>query len=198
MKSPVKPVVFIDVDDTIADTVRHVLGRINEGRPQPYQFHELTLNFREGRHEGKEYNQAVKALLQPKLVSAIAPYPDALEALRRLHRAGYEIHIVSARQELLHEVTARWLERHGFADFIERIHPRPNSLKGKLFKQQLTQRIKPVALFDDTLDVALELAGSVDSVFLIDKPWNNGSDLSLPANVIRSADFARAVDSFLA
>lgn len=198
MKRPSKPVVFVDVDDTISDTGRHMLEHINKGRGQPYLYDELTLDFREGKHEGKEYDNAVKELLRPEIMTDTAPYPDAREALRRLHRAGYEIHIVSSRREPLHNVTLSWLERHGFADVIERVHPRPSSVNGKLFKRRLAEQLKPVALFDDTLDVVLELIGTVDTIFLIDKPWNNGSDITLPANVVRSADFAQAVDTFLA
>lgn len=192
-----KPVVFVDVDDTIADTQNHVLRHINEGREQPYVYDKLTQDFRMGNNEGKEYDAAVKHLLRPEIMTETAPLAGALAAMERLHDAGYEVHIVSARRELLHNTTEEWLAKHGFADFVEHIHRRPASLKGKAFKGQLAQLVKPVALFDDTLDVALELVDVVDTIYLIDKPWNNEKDLKLPTNVERADDFAAAVDAFL-
>lgn len=192
-----KPVVFVDVDDTIADTQNHVLRHINEGRKKPYEYDKLDRSFREGNNAGKEYDDAVKQLLRPEIMTETAPLAGALAAMERLHDAGYEAHIVSARRELLHDTTEEWLVKHGFADFVEHTHRRPTSLKGKAFKSQLAQLVKPVALFDDTLDVALELAGTVETVYLIDKPWNNDTDLKLPPNIVRVDDFAAAVDAFL-
>lgn len=198
MKATSQPVVFVDVDDTISDTGRHMLKQINKSRDKPLAFEELTRDFREGNHEGKEYNDAVRKLLEPEIITDTLPYPDALGALERLHDAGYEIHIVSARQENLHEVTDDWLEKHGFADFVEHVHPRFSTVKGNRFKRELAEQLKPVALFDDTLDIVLELATAVDRIFLIDKPWNKDASSNLPDNVTRADTFADAVDRFLA
>ena len=198
MKPPTQPIVFVDVDDTIADTGRHVLQHINQGSGPSYVYDKLTLDFREGNREGKAYNDAVLQLLRPEIMIETAPLAGALAAMERLHNAGYAVHIVSARQEPLHQTTEQWLQKHGFADFVDEIHPRPSRLKGKAFKRELAEQLKPVALFDDTLDVTLELAAAVATVFLIHKPWNKDTDLVLPANVVRSADFAAAVDTFLA
>jgi len=197
MNPSAKPIVFVDVDDTIADTQNHVLRHINEGREQPYEYDKLDRRFREGSGDGKVYDKAVKELLRPEIMTETAPLAGALAAMERLHDAGYEVHIVSSRREQLHDTTEKWLAKHSFADFVEHIHRRPDSLKGKAFKQQLAQLVKPVALFDDTLDVALELAETVDTIYLIDKPWNNDSDLKLPPNIVRVDDFAAAVDAFL-
>jgi len=197
MKPAAKPIVFVDVDDTIADTQRHVLRHINAGREQPYIYDKLDRSFREGNNAGKEYDDAVQELLRPEIMTETAPLAGALAAMERLHDAGYEVHIVSARREPLHDTTEEWLAKHGFADFVERIHRRSANLKGKAFKRQLAEQVKPAALFDDTLDVALELADTIDAIYLIDKPWNNDAGLTLPHNVVRTDDFAAAVDAFL-
>lgn len=190
-----KQVVFVDVDDTISDTQRHFLAQINNGRKNPYIYEELTLAYREG--ADKEYDDLVRAVLkEPEIMAQTIPYPDALAAIEHLHANGYEIHIVSSRQHPLHEVTAQWLKRHGFADFVEHIHPRPRLVEGKKFKRNAAERVRPVAAFDDTLDVSLEMAKAGVDIYLIDKPWNR-IEAPLPTNVHRVDDFAAGVNLFL-
>ena len=186
--------VFVDVDDTISDTQTAMLAYVNERASRRYSYEEMTEAYREGDHP--EYEGFVRQFLNsPQLVLQNKPYADALAAMQRLHQAGYVIHIVSSRREPLHQVTLQWLERHGFADFIEEIHPRRASQKSNEFKRTTAERLRPLAAFDDTLSVVRELAAVCPVVYLIDKPWNAADDL--PRNVVRADGFGQAVGLFL-
>ncbi len=189
-----KPVVLVDIDDTLADTKVKMLEYINRNGDKTYQYHELTQEFRDGKIP--DYEKLVQEYLsQPKLIEEILPYEDALEAIQRLEAAGYEIHIVSTRKEPLHKSTIRWLTLHGFDKHIERIHPRSSEKIGHKFKKETAELVSAVAAFDDTLGVARAMAEVIPAVYLINKPWNQGK---LPKNIIRVSSFVEAVNIFLA
>lgn len=189
-----KPAVLVDIDDTIADAQTVLLEHVNRISPVKYRLEDLTRASRE--RNDNNYSLLVSQLLkQPDIIGSYLPFGDAVAAMERLHQAGFEIHIASSRREVLHEVTVQWLHHHGFANFITRIHPRSSTSRGHIFKVDAARIVNAVAAFDDTFDVVEALSATVPVVYLIDRPWNHGE--TTPANIKRSASFARAVDDFL-
>lgn len=189
-----KQAVLVDIDDTLADTQVEILKYVNSQGKKQYKWEEMTIAFREGRKF--RYERLVKKFLaQPHLMAACKPYNDALSAMKKLHNAGYAIHIASARHEPLHDVTIQWLEQHGFIDYVTEIHPRFSIQKGHEFKVAAAKKGGAVAAFDDTYDVSHALAGNGITVYLINKPWNKNE--KLPPNIIRVDSFSHAVDLFL-
>ena len=185
---------LVDIDDTLSDTQVAMLRYVNSKSAQPYRFEELTRAHRE--EAVPEYERLVQEFLaDPQLVGQCRPYRTALAAMQQLHDAGYAIHIVSSRREPLHAVTTAWLKEHGFADYVDTIHPRSAQHTGKEFKQMIAGKIKPAAAFDDTLEVAEVLAGTGVLTYLIDRPWNAGEPL--PKNICRAETFAAAAADFL-
>ncbi len=190
-----KKAVLVDIDDTLADTQVKLIEHANKMGGRQYTYHEMTREFRE--KEVPEWADLVSDFLeQPELMEAVEPYADAIEAMKELHAAGYEIHIASSRKENLHSATVNWLAKHGLADYVDTIHGRFASQRGHAFKVESASKARAVAAFDDTLKVVQVLAKVVPTVYLIDRPWNQTK--KLPANVVRSGSFADAVQSFLA
>ncbi|MDP4038468.1 MAG: hypothetical protein Q8P54_00655 [bacterium] len=188
-----RPVVLVDIDDTLADTQVKMLEYVNRNGDKTYQYHKLTREFRDGKIA--DYEKLVQEYLsRPDLVEEILPYDNTLEAMQRLETGGYEIHIVSTRKEPLHNSTIKWLSRHGFDQHIKKVHPRPSEKIGHKFKQDTANLVNAVAAFDDTLRVVIAMAEIVPVVYLIDKPWNQGK---LPRNIVRVSSFVEAVDLFL-
>lgn len=188
-------VVLVDIDDTISQTQRVLLEHVNKVSSQKYLFDELTRKFREDKRS--EYDQLVQPILeQADIILQTAPYIDALEGMKKLKHAGYDIHIASSRKENLHETTKDWLKLHGFIDFVSRIHPRSSEQKGNMFKISAAKTVGARAAFDDTLEVVNALADVVPVVYLIDQPWNRDSG-ELPPNVTRVKSFSNGVDIFL-
>ncbi len=189
-----KPTVIIDVDDTIADTQVHILEWINQRSQRQYVWDEMDRSYRDGLQP--EYQtHVVNYLTEPELTQHIIPYRDALEGIKQLHSSGHELHIVSARDHSYTNVTNKWLKKNGFIDYIDHIHLRPDHQPGHIFKREIADAIQPLAAFDDTLDVGLELANSGVYVYLIDKPWNAGE--LLPAAMERVPSFTAGVQRFL-
>ncbi len=48
----------------------------------------------------------------PGAVGGIEIYPDAVEALRKLSKAGHTIHHITARPQNQHDATVAWLRKH--------------------------------------------------------------------------------------
>lgn len=186
--------ILIDIDDTLAASLRQFLLYINKRSRRKYLFSEMSRDFREGKD--KEYDDLIsEALADNQLVKRIRPYSFALDGIRKLHDAGHIIHIASARRESLHDTTEDWLRSHGLIDFVHNIHRRSSDQKGKRFKLQVVEEVGITVAFDDTWDVAELLARHGVVVYLINKPWN--SNEALPDNILRVRNFGIGVDTFL-
>lgn len=188
---------MIDVDDTIADTQVFLLEEINKTVATPFLFDEMTREHRED-NDHLDYGKKVWEILkQPQLMAQVKPYPSALDSMWDLWLSGWDLHIVSSRQEPLHTCTRQWLKDHGFESIIEKIHPRPTYTKGSKFKVDVAREVGFTVAFDDTFDVCVTLAAVVPKVYMIDKPWNRGYDDELPNNVIRVNAFTEGVSELL-
>ena len=187
--------VLIDIDDTLADSQTVLLEHVNRVSSRPYTLSYLTQASRED--DDDEYNKHVRELLRrPEIVASYQPFYDALQAVTRLHAAGYAVHICSSRKENLHETTTDWLAEHGFAPFIAKVHPRMSINRGHDFKVSVARSVQAVVAFDDTYEVVVALSQVVPTVYLIERPWNQDGDT--PDNVTRHTSFATAVFDFLA
>lgn len=105
-------VVGVDLDSTVLDLLNPWLGRYNEeydGNATIADLH--TWNIYEHVPIGKEVD---KYLEEPHLFRSLEAYPNALEALKRIHDAGHEIHILTApaRDEQTAADKLWWCRQH--------------------------------------------------------------------------------------
>lgn len=189
------PNVLIDIDDTLADLSSVMLAWVNERLDPPLRYDDLTREHRE-RGSGRYQELVTEALREPDRFD-VRPYPGALAAVRKLHDAGYGIHIASARKEHWHRTTVDWLARHGFAGFVRQVHPRGSGEQGIEFKRAAAERIGAAAAFDDTLNVVLAVSEVCPRTYLIDRPWNRGDVPGTPGRITRATEFASAAGHFL-
>lgn len=188
--------ILVDIDDTLAQTQRTMLDYLKAQRGKVLKFSDMTRDFREHNGGDKDYNELVKEFLHDEtLVREILPYSFALPSLKKLHKAGNTIHIVSSRRENLHKVTEEWLAKHDFIDYVHHIHERSSDEHGFEFKVRVAKAHNMTVAFEDTFDVALALAESGVKVYLISKPWNRNE--AMHPNMIRAKDFGTATDRFL-
>jgi uncharacterized HAD superfamily protein len=201
--------VLIDVDDTISETQTVLLKHINEELGADFTYDEMTRAHRakEFAHNAdsktvqrvEKWGNAVRGLLKrPDVMATCEPCEGALDAMIDLYWSGYDLHIVSSRQDPLHRTTEEWLIKHGFRNFIEQIHPRPSDERGTDFKVRVAREQRFGLAFDDTFEVCAALAEVVPVVYLIDRPWNRGHDDELPDNVTRVDSFQDGVRHYLA
>lgn len=185
---------LIDMDDTLNRMQRGVIIFINSNSSTKIRFKDWDSNTREGGN--KQVEELIQEFLQrPDLVIKTHPFKKALVGVRALHEQGFNLHIVSARKEPLHQTTEEWLEKHGFFPFITAIHHRPSYLRGPDFKVEVAKKIDARAAFDDTKDVAEAFAASNIPIYLIRKPWNR--ELPPSKLIIPQRSFYQAVQTFL-
>lgn len=187
-------ILIIDIDDTLTNTQREILEYVNAHSDRQYRYEEVDRDIRDD--DGSECSRLTQDFLRrPDLVGQIKPIDGAPEAMARLSEAGYELHVVSARKENLHDVTIEWLEVNGFMPYIAEVHRRSTGQRGFDFKVAVANQLGALAAFDDAYEVALALAGLEMGVYLIDRPWNTSKRLE--KNMRRVESFAAGVDEFL-
>ena len=190
-------VALVDIDDTLAPAQKHILKYVNSRAPSPFAHKNITWEFRE--KKVPDYDEYVQEYLnQPELVGECEPYIDALSSLEKLALDGYQIHIASSRKENLHAVTQQWLQKHGFLDHVQKVHPRSSDVKGADFKRKVVEENNVVVAFDDTHSVVEELAQIKNvRVYLIDKPWNRKAFKPGMGEIVRVNSFAAGVKHLL-
>lgn len=81
----------------------------------------------------------------------------------------YEIFYVTARTENLRLVTESWLRRN-------HLPSKKNLYMGNIAKKDVVEKLGIDYFVEDRLHIAEELSERCKKVFLIDKPWNKGTD----------------------
>ena len=106
----------------------------------------------------------------------VEPVQGAVTEVKVLS-ATFDLHIVTSRCESLRGITEHWLERH-FAQLITDIHFTNNfgtkHPERQRSKSSVCQSIGAVALIDDALSHASEVASVGIPVVLPNRPWNRG------------------------
>ena len=171
-----KPILAIDIDETIAQLMPSLVNFHNEkyGEPHYHIDHFHTLAFHEvwgGTPE--ETTDKIEEYYLSHHFKGIEPIPDAKEYLIDL-KNHFELHVVTARGHNVREETINWLNIH-YNDIFEDFHFGNlyglNGIKKK--KSQLCQEINAIALVDDSFHYATDCAENGIPVVLFGKyAWN--------------------------
>lgn len=183
-------IALIDIDETLARLQREIQKYARTHHGKHYEWNDFTQHLREDRDP--TYRKIISQFLAVPDNSLLAtPYPGVCTALGQLKKAGYQLHIASARKENLHDATEQWLTAHRIIPLVDAIHPRPDSLNSHDFKVDIARKIGATVAFDDTYKIAYYLAESGVMTYLLSKPWNKGTPRH--ANIRRAPSFASAV-----
>lgn len=130
--------------------------------------------------------QMKKILGNEDVFKRMKPFLFAPAFTHYLHDAGWTIHVVTDRMMKMWGVTYTWLMKNGFV--WEHMYLCPANRKPIYAKAE-----KISVFIEDRLDTALALADICDTMYLMDKSYNQGE---LPKNVIRVFGFG-AVKEFM-
>ena len=179
--------IIVDIDNTLADTQGAFLEYITKksGRQIP-----LSSIRTELRGDGIEWyepyaREFIFSTSYEDTVLRVKPYPGSMEAMELLNTLG-DVHIVSSRINNWHDATHQWLKNHNFTEKVRSIHLRDVNEKSVDFKKRIIAQLQGDYLFDDSMDIAIELKDIVREIYLIDQPWNE--DLSIDYEKIRRHD----------
>lgn len=191
-----KEVIAVDIDDVVVNVAQRITDHYN----QTYGA-ELSL--------ADYYSRDLSLLKVPDIDTAIQRFykylesdeffvqPPAEEAIKNLDtlRQSYDLYAVTGRHRNMREQTKMWLNTHLPDVFQECVFTEYYSIgreEGFHTKAAICQRIAAIALIEDHIGHAIEVAEAGIQVYLFGEyPWNASN--SLPANILRVKNWQEVI-----
>ena len=174
--------IYVDIDDVLADTSSSLISIARKEFHKQVPFEELTsfdLKASFGLTQD-EYEHFLQLAHEPGEILGLAPYTEAIDALRRWSTSGHEICIVTGRPTTTHDTTLEWLACHHVPYhrfYMVNKYARPGMDKAIALPMQAFSEMKFLFAVEDSYDMAVYLADSMDTqVLLYDRPWNRSCD----------------------
>lgn len=180
-----KPILAVDVDDTIAHLMVAVCQFYKDTYPVPHfeihDYHTLEFHVVWGGTRDEADQKVEEFYKSEHMKSGIKPIAGALEELRRL-KEHFDLHIVTARPHYIRQQTIDWITEHFGSDLFTDYHfGNLYGLSGvRKRKSQMCHEIGAVCLVDDSANYALDCAGHKLPVLLFGNyAWNTNDDLNM-------------------
>ena len=174
--------IYVDIDDVLADTSHSLMQIAEKEFNKKVPFEELTsfdLKISFGLMQD-EYEHFLHMAHEPEEILGLAPYSEAIDALRRWSASGYEICIVTGRPTTTYETTLEWLAHKNvpFDHFyMVNKYARPGMDEAIALPMQAFSEMKFHFAVEDSYDMAVHLTDSMNTpVFLYDRPWNRSAN----------------------
>lgn len=170
-----KKKIGVDLDEVLAELFRGCI-EIHGGKlwDVDITFEEsLSYNLDEHFQVSREtvVNFFYKPLFDRAFEKYILPVEWAFEKLQHFHSLWYEIHVVTARRDIVREQTLRFLDTH-YAGLIHDVHFANHFGDNPVDKHDICLKIGVEMMVEDNIDYALGIAKSGILTYLIEKPWN--------------------------
>lgn len=174
----------IDIDDVLADTLPAFVtynNRYHGGAWTPDHFDSARWEDILGL-TSNELSDRLEHFFSTPEFHAVQPAPGSTSVLRNLAEQ-HELHIVSARWDVIVEPTKRWLDDH-FNGLFTGVHFAANHYteraavrSPRLTKDGVLAREGIDLLIEDSLEYAVRCLVAGYAVVLFDRPWNrHGAD----------------------
>lgn len=189
--------IIVDIDNTLADTQGAFLEYITKKSGRQIPLNSIRTELRgDGLGWYEPYaREFILSTSYEDTVLRVKPYSTSVEAMELLNTIG-DVHIVSSRINNWHDATHQWLKNHNFTEKVRSIHLRDVNEKSVDFKKRIIAQLEGDYLFDDSMDIAIELKNVVRKVYLIDQPWNE--DLAIEYEKIqRHNDLLKAAKNLV-
>jgi 5'(3')-deoxyribonucleotidase len=169
----------IDIDDVLAETLPafvHYNNECHHGEWRLDHFH--TAHWEEVLGLSSDaMADRLELFFDSNHFKGVGPAPHAQEVVGEL-ATSHELHIISARWDLLVPFTERWLEVH-FPGLFTEIHfarnhytPRASPGRTRPTKDELLEIHQVELLIEDSLEYAERCVERGFDVILFDRPWN--------------------------
>lgn len=189
-----KPVLAVDLDDTLAGFVKSLVTFHNEAYGSELKIEDFkSYDFWEvwGGTEEEATAKMSKFFESDHFKVALKPLPAAKRTLKQLQKQ-FDLQVVTSRQHFLEEASTNWLNEH-FPSFFSSIRfGNHYGTEGeKRSKADLCKEIGAIGLIDDSFRYAKQVAEEGIPCVLFGKyAWNGGLDdpetpQELPAKVRR-------------
>lgn len=192
-----KPVIAVDIDDVLVPHVQDLIAWHNRE-------YGTKMNIGDYRSQDPSDWGAETIQIAIKRVQRFFDTPDFLEStpLKQAYEVlsalstSYDLIIITARDNIIEDVTRDWLNRH-FVEIFKEVHftARFNLNGDKKSKADIALNAKATYLIDDSLENILGTA-EVGLKFLLfgDYPWNRSEEL--PKGVTRVKNWQEVLEYF--
>ena len=149
----------LDIDETICWTIGHLVGEMQKlfGNPENLSVEELIAKYRYTKHVPYWQSQTIKKWLDDyressKAKEGLPIMKGAKDAVLNIHKIIPVVAYITARPEVVHDGTQKWLDKHGFPK--ARIVLRPTHVdhdEGNKWKAQVLHDLHPhiLGIIDD-------------------------------------------------
>jgi hypothetical protein len=176
----IPPVLFVDLDDVLAETTRTLLALLEERTGRRLTLEQVGTFDLENAFglTQDEWREFMVAAHQDRVLDSMEPREGAAETLEGWEAGGWRIEVMTGRPPSTADVSRRWLERHGLVhhhfECVDK-YSRPDWRGGKRRATPLEAitRRPWVGAVEDSPSTAIFLAERLGlTVALLDRPWN--------------------------
>jgi 5'(3')-deoxyribonucleotidase len=196
-KAAAKPIIAVDIDEVLTPHFQGLIDWYNQKHGT-----NLTLKHNhptDPRPWGtSDYNTAIKRVQKyfetPGFLNS-KPYEESVVALKELQKS-FNLVIITGRDNIIEEVTTKWLDKHYGKLFADVRFTARYSLGGReKSKAALLEEIGAEYLIDDALHncISAVMAG-VKALLFGCYPWNETK--ILPSGITRVKDWQEVLDYF--
>ena len=197
MPKPVnKPLIAVDIDEVLFPMVPDLISYLDREHSVKLSQNDFVKYNLEEIWEGDPAE--AKALFQSyvnQFEIEVAPIKDAAAALRQLS-VGYDVIVMTARDESVGKITRDWLNQH-FPQIFKDVHLLGNSKDSVSWrgKAEVCKELGVYCLIDDSLKhiLATDEAG-IKTILFGNYPWNQAD--KLPAGVTRVKNWQEVLEYF--
>lgn len=86
------------------------------------------------------------------------PLLENMSILRKLHKEGHQLYLISSRFGFLEKITYKWLTKHGIRAYFTDIYLNTHDKQPHLFKESVIEKLKLDYFIDDDLPLLEFLA----------------------------------------
>ena len=183
----------IDIDEVLSETVAGFLAFYNEKHGTQFYFDQIVeYSFSKIFGITPEIEKSeLMAFFASTSFAELATVNGSNEAIKELSK-NYELYAVSSRPPQLMKLTSVWLNKH-FQGCFKEVILIDSHFDSSKNKSQICLQKHLDYFVEDVLSYAEDCAGSGVEVFLLDKPWNQGTINS--KNIIRVKNWLEIVET---
>ncbi len=169
----------VDIDDVLVDALPHFLAAFNTrfGKAVPLEQADWDI-FRAFPEIPATDRRAFWTTLERERFLFQRPvYPEAAAAIRRLRRLGHDLFLVTGRLPWHRAPTLDWLAGHGLKEAFADLRVKQPRRPAEEHKLEAAATLRLEAFVEDERRTGEALVTLPLTVFLLDRPWNQGPAL---------------------
>lgn len=175
LKFKKKPLIGVDVDSILADTMTPMVGFYNQRystkhKLKDYNKYDWTAIWQ---CDEKTVWKRIFEFYNSPLFPLVKPLKGAKKGINKLAK-NYQLAIITSRPAIIKHHTKNWLDKHFFGKFSYIYHFENLVYNGSSFDQKAKtcQKLGIKLIIEDAWEFSYYCAESGISVILLDMPWN--------------------------